>query len=61
MRRARSAARCVTTSIPLETATFLVALYEGYISLAKNAQEPAVLRSGLRTIVRHLETLRAPR
>lgn len=46
---------------PTETATFLVALYEGYISLAKNAQEPAVLRSGLRAIVRHLETLRAPR
>ncbi len=46
---------------PAETATFFIALYEGYISLAKNAQEPAVLRSGLRTTVRHLETLRAPR
>ncbi len=46
---------------PVETATFFIALYEGYISLAKNAQEPAVLRSGLRAIVRHLETLRAPR
>jgi AcrR family transcriptional regulator len=42
-----------------ETATFLVALYEGYISLAKNAQDPNVLRSGLKTMTRHLETLRA--
>lgn len=42
-----------------ETATFFVALYEGYISLAKNAQEPSVLRSGLKTISRYLETLRA--
>lgn len=46
---------------PAEAATFFIALYEGYISLAKNAQEPAVLRSGLRATVRHLETLRAPR
>lgn len=42
----------------VETATFLVALYEGYISLAKNAQDPNVLRSGLKTMTRHLETLR---
>jgi TetR/AcrR family transcriptional regulator, transcriptional repressor for nem operon len=43
----------------VESATFLVALYEGYISLAKNAQDPRVLRSGLKTMARHLETLRA--
>jgi TetR/AcrR family transcriptional regulator, transcriptional repressor for nem operon len=42
----------------VETATFLVALYEGYISLAKNAQDPNVLRSGLKTMTWHLETLR---
>jgi TetR/AcrR family transcriptional regulator, transcriptional repressor for nem operon len=42
----------------VETATFLVALYEGYISLAKNAQDPSALRSGLKTMTRHLETLR---
>jgi AcrR family transcriptional regulator len=41
-----------------ESATFFVALYEGYISLAKNAQDPAVLRAGLKTMTRHLETLR---
>jgi AcrR family transcriptional regulator len=42
-----------------ETATFLVALYEGYTSLAKNAQDEAVLVAGLAKIVIWLETLRA--
>jgi TetR/AcrR family transcriptional repressor of nem operon len=41
-----------------EASTFLVAVYEGYISLAKNAQDPNMLRSGLRTLTRYLETLR---
>jgi TetR/AcrR family transcriptional regulator, transcriptional repressor for nem operon len=41
-----------------ETATFLIATYEGYISLAKNAQDPEVLASGMRTMARNLETLR---
>jgi TetR/AcrR family transcriptional repressor of nem operon len=42
-----------------ETATFLVALYEGYLSLAKNAQDEAVLKSGIAKIVGWLDTLRA--
>ena len=42
-----------------ETATFLVALYEGYLSLAKNAQDETVLKSGIVKMVRWLETLRA--
>jgi AcrR family transcriptional regulator len=42
-----------------ETATFLVALYEGYISLAKNAQDARVLESGKRRMVGVLESLRA--
>jgi TetR/AcrR family transcriptional regulator, transcriptional repressor for nem operon len=46
---------------PTETATFLVAVYEGYISLAKNAQDAGLLREGKRQMVRYLETLRAPR
>jgi AcrR family transcriptional regulator len=44
---------------PGEAATFLVAVYEGYISLAKNAQEQNVLRSGIRRITGYLESLRA--
>lgn len=42
-----------------DEATFLVAAYEGYLSLAKNAQEASVLRTGLRRITNHLETLRS--
>jgi TetR/AcrR family transcriptional regulator, transcriptional repressor for nem operon len=44
---------------PAETATFLVASYEGYISLAKNAQDGGVLQSGKKRIRDFLETLRA--
>jgi AcrR family transcriptional regulator len=41
-----------------ETATFLIAVYEGYVSLAKNSQDPRMLRSGRRSLNRHLESLR---
>jgi len=43
-----------------DAAVFLVATYEGYISLTKNSQDARVLRSGKRTLVRYLESLRAP-
>jgi AcrR family transcriptional regulator len=42
-----------------EAATFLIAAYEGYFSLAKNSQDARVLRSGLRHLVGYLEGLRA--
>jgi TetR/AcrR family transcriptional regulator, transcriptional repressor for nem operon len=41
-----------------ETATFLMATYEGYISLAKNAQDARVLESGMKAMARYLESLR---
>lgn len=41
-----------------EAARFLIATYEGYISLAKNAQDPEVLRAGLGSMKRYLESLR---
>lgn len=44
-----------------ETAAFLIAAYEGYISLAKNAQDVRVLQSGVKTMIRYLESLRARR
>jgi TetR/AcrR family transcriptional regulator, transcriptional repressor for nem operon len=44
---------------PEETATFLMATYEGYISLAKNSQDAETLQSGMRTMAKYLETLRA--
>lgn len=43
---------------PDETATFLIAAYEGYISLAKNSQDAGVLQAGQKTLVRYLESLR---
>jgi AcrR family transcriptional regulator len=44
-----------------ETAGFLIAMIEGYSSLAKNAQNRKVLEAGIRNIVEWLESLRTPR
>jgi hypothetical protein len=44
---------------PAETAGFLIATLEGYVSLAKNAQDAKVLRVGIRNMVGWLESLRA--
>ena len=41
-----------------ETALYLTATYEGYISIAKNAQSAEVLRTGVKRVVRELEGLR---
>ncbi len=45
---------------PRESATFLVATYEGYISLAKAANDPKLLKSGIAQLVNYVESLRAP-
>jgi TetR/AcrR family transcriptional regulator, transcriptional repressor for nem operon len=41
-----------------ESAVFLIATLEGYVSLAKNAQDPKVMSAGIRNIVAWLESLR---
>lgn len=41
-----------------DTATFIVATYEGYISLAKNAQDATMLRAGVRQMTQYLLGLR---
>jgi TetR/AcrR family transcriptional regulator, transcriptional repressor for nem operon len=46
---------------PDETASFLVAMVEGYASLAKNAQDSKVYEVGIRNIEGWLNSLRAPR
>ena len=46
---------------PDETASFLVAMVEGYASLAKNAQDTKVWDVGIRNIVGWLKSLRSPR
>jgi len=42
-----------------ETASFLIATYEGYVTLAKNAQDVNVWKVGIRNIVGWLGSLRA--
>jgi AcrR family transcriptional regulator len=46
--------------VPEETATFLIAMIEGYEVLAKNAQDAKVWNMGIRNIVSWLSSLRAP-
>ncbi len=45
---------------PVETASFLVAMVEGYEVLAKNAQDAKVWNMGIKNIVSWLNSLRAP-
>ena len=44
---------------PNEVAGFLIAMYEGYVSLAKNANDAKVLKVGLGNIATWLESLRS--
>ena len=44
-----------------ETARFLIATWEGYAVLGKNSQDPRMMRSGQRSVSRHLEALRPAR
>ena len=46
---------------PEEAAAFLLAMYEGYIALAKSFQDVARLQAGEETMINYLESLRAPR
>lgn len=46
--------------VPEETASFLIAMVEGYEVLAKNAQDARVWNMGIRNIVAWLSSLRAP-
>ena len=41
-----------------ETATFLIAAYEGYVVLTKNSQDARMMQSGQRRVIRLLESLR---
>jgi TetR/AcrR family transcriptional repressor of nem operon len=44
-----------------ETAAFVIAAWEGYAVLGKNSQDPRMLRSGQKSVSRHLEALRPAR
>jgi hypothetical protein len=43
---------------PADAAGLLIAMVEGYASLAKNAQNPKVMKAGIRNIVDWLRSLR---
>jgi TetR/AcrR family transcriptional regulator, transcriptional repressor for nem operon len=43
---------------PTDAAGFLIATLEGYVSLAKNAQDPKVMKAGIRNIVAWLQSMR---
>ena len=45
---------------PDDAAGLLIAMVEGYGSLAKNSQDPKVMKAGIRNIVGWLRSLRAP-
>jgi hypothetical protein len=45
---------------PAEAAGFLIATLEGYVALAKNAQDAKVMKAGIRNIVDWLRSLRPP-
>ena len=45
---------------PADAAGLLIAMVEGYGSLAKSAQDPKVMKAGIRNIVGWLQSLRAP-
>jgi TetR/AcrR family transcriptional repressor of nem operon len=45
---------------PHDAAGLLIAMVEGYGSLAKNAQDPKVMKAGITNIVSWLQSLRAP-
>ncbi len=46
---------------PEETATFVMALYEGYVSFSKNSHDPKLMESGHNSLIRYLESLRETR
>jgi len=61
LRRGQSEGTVRRDLVPEETAGFLMAMYEGYVLLAKNAQDAKVWNVGIRNIVGWLRSLRAPR
>jgi TetR/AcrR family transcriptional regulator, transcriptional repressor for nem operon len=44
-----------------ETATFLIAAWEGYVALGKNSQDPRMMESGQRRVSGHIRSLRPAR
>jgi TetR/AcrR family transcriptional repressor of nem operon len=60
LRRGQSQGTVRRHLVPEQTASFLIAMVEGYEVLAKNAQDAKVLNMGIRNIVGWLRSLRSP-
>jgi TetR/AcrR family transcriptional regulator, transcriptional repressor for nem operon len=60
LRRGQSQGTVRRDLVPEETASFLIAMVEGYEVLAKNAQDAKVWNMGIRNIMGWLSSLRAP-
>jgi AcrR family transcriptional regulator len=60
LRRGQSQGTVRRDLVPEETASFLIAMVEGYEVLAKNAQDAKVWNVGIRNIVGWLNSLRPP-
>ncbi len=60
LRRGQSQGTVRRDLVPEETASFLIAMVEGYEVLAKNAQDAKVWNMGIKNIVGWLSSLRAP-
>jgi TetR/AcrR family transcriptional regulator, transcriptional repressor for nem operon len=60
LRRGQSQGTVRRDLVPEETASFLIAMVEGYEVLAKNAQDAKVWNIGIKNIVAWLRSLRAP-
>ncbi len=60
LREGQSAGTVRRDLVPEETASFLIAMVEGYEVLAKNAQDAKVWNMGIRNIANWLNSLRPP-
>jgi TetR/AcrR family transcriptional repressor of nem operon len=60
LRRGQSQGTVRRNLVPEETASFLIAMVEGYAVLAKNAQDAKVWNAGINNIVGWLSSLRPP-
>jgi TetR/AcrR family transcriptional repressor of nem operon len=60
LREGQTRGRVRRDAEPAEAAGFLIAMVEGYVSLAKNAQDAKVMKAGIRNIVEWLRSLRPP-
>jgi TetR/AcrR family transcriptional repressor of nem operon len=60
LREGQTRGRVRRDAEPAGAAGFLIAMLEGYVSLAKNAQDSKVMKAGIRNIVDWLRSLRPP-